>query len=261
MILKIILIIIVISNFVTIFFLYKKNIKNYLYKSKIKKIDTDGIHEIFNLKKISKNLKGPKKDVIVKSFSITLDNNIVGMTSDHEAWIIASLSKISKNIFEFGTCSGKTTYIMGLNSSDDTKITTLTLSPEEVKEISKKKEDNTISFRNIINESIYNKFLFSGEDVEKKIKVVFQNSLKFNHKEFKDKIDLIFIDGGHTYSVVKNDSEKSFDMISKNGIILWHDYVPGKQSTKDVVKYIHEISKNKKIYSIKGTTLAYFKNE
>ena len=74
-------------------------------------------------------------------------------------------------------------------------------------------------------------------------------------------MDLIFIDGGHTYSVVKNDSEKAFGMLSKNGIILWHDYVPGKQSAKDVVKYIHEISKNKEILNIKGTTLAYFKNE
>ncbi len=259
MILNIILIIFIILNLIIIFFLYKKNIKNYFYKSKIKKIDVTKIHEIFNLKEISKNLKGPKKDVIVKSFSISLGNNIVGMTSDHEAWIIASLSKISKNIFEFGTCSGKTTYIMGLNSSDDTKITTLTLHPEEVNEVLKKKEDNSVSFRNIINESIYSKFLFSGEDVEKKIKVIFQNSLEFNHKEYEKKIDLIFIDGGHTYSIVKNDSEKSFEMLSENGIILWHDYVPGKQSARDVVRYIHEISKNKEIYNIKGTTLAYFK--
>ena len=51
------------------------------------------------------------------------------MTSDHEAWIIASLSKISKNIFEFGTCSGKTTYIMGLNSNDETKITANLMGP------------------------------------------------------------------------------------------------------------------------------------
>ena len=115
MILKVIIIIIIISNLITIFFLYKKKIKNYLYKSKIKKIDITDIHEIFNLKEISKNLKGPKKDVIIKSFSISQSNNIVGMTSDQEAWIIASLSKISKNIFEFGTCSGKTTYLMGLN--------------------------------------------------------------------------------------------------------------------------------------------------
>ena len=261
MIFNICIVILVILNLVTIFFLYKKKIKNFVFKSKIKKINITDIHEIFNLKEISKNLKGPKKDVIIKSFSITPNNNVVGMTSDQEAWIISSLSKISKNIFEFGTCSGKTTYLMGLNSNADTKIISVTLSKNNVSDVSKKKEDNDISFRNIINESIYSKFLFSGEEVENKIKVIFQNSLEFNHQEYMGKMDLIFIDGGHTYSVVKNDSEKSFDMLSKNGIILWHDYVPGKQSAKDVVKYIHEISKNKKIFSINGTTLAYFKNE
>ena len=261
MIFNIFIVILVISNLVTIFFLYKKKIKNFVFKSKIKKINITDIHEIFNLKEISKNLKGPKKNVIIKSFSITPNNNVVGMTSDQEAWIISSLSKISKNIFEFGTCSGKTTYLMGLNSNADTKITSVTLSKNNVSDVLKKKEDNEVSFRNIINESIYSKFLFSGEEVENKIKVIFQNSLEFNHQEYMGKMDLIFIDGGHTYSVVKNDSEKSFDMVSKNGIILWHDYVPGKQSAKDVVKYIHEISKNKKIFSINGTTLAYFKNE
>ena len=261
MIFNILIVILIISNLLSIFFLYKKKIKNFVFKSKIKKIDITDIHKIFNLKEISKNLKGPKKDVIIKSFSITPNNNVVGMTSDQEAWIISSLSKISKNIFEFGTCSGKTTYLMGLNSNVDTKITSITLSKNNVSDVSKKKEDNDVSFRNIINESIYSKFLFSGEEVENKIKVIFQNSLEFNHQEYMGKMDLIFIDGGHTYSVVKNDSEKSFDMVSKNGIILWHDYVPGKQSAKDVVKYIHEISKNKKIFSINGTTLAYFKNE
>jgi len=261
MIFNILIVILIISNLLSIFFLYKKKIKNFVFKSKIKKIDITDIHKIFNLKEISKNLKGPKKDVIIKSFSITPNNKVVGMTSDQEAWIISSLSKISKNIFEFGTCSGKTTYLMGLNSNVDTKITSITLSKNNVSDVSKKKEDNDVSFRNIINESIYSKFLFSGEEVENKIKVIFQNSLEFNHQEYIGKMDLIFIDGGHTYSVVKNDSEKSFDMLSKNGIILWHDYVPGKQSAKDVVKYIHEISKNKKIFSINGTTLAYFKNE
>ena len=39
----------------------------------------------------------------------------------------------------------------------------------------------------------------------------------------------------HTYSVVKNDSEKSFDMLSSSGIILWHDYVPGKRGYHDLL--------------------------
>ena len=181
------------------------------------------------------------------------------MTSDYEGWILAVLSKNSNKIFEFGTCSGKTTYLMALNSPENAKIFSLTLNQEMTKNITKEKVDNKISFRNIINESIYEKFLFSGSNVEKKINVIFENSLNFNQSSYKH-FDLIFIDGGHTYSVVKNDSEKSFEMLNKNGLIFWHDYVPGKESAKDVVKYIHEIAKDKKIYHIKNTTLCFYKN-
>ena len=57
------------------------------------------------------------------------------------------------------------------------------------------------------------------------------------------------------------DSEKSFKMINSGGIILWHDYVPGKRSSMDVVKYINKISKNKNIKHINNTSLCYYKND
>jgi predicted O-methyltransferase YrrM len=256
-----IIIFLLITNFLLIYLLNKKRIKKFFSKSIIQEIDITDIHEVFHLKEISKNLRGPKDDVIIKSFSISPSNNIVGMTSDYEAWIISSFSKISKKIFEFGTCSGKTTYLMGLNSSDDTRIVSITLNPYDLNNIRKIDKDNKVSFRNIINESVYDKFLFSGKEVEKKIEIIFQNSLNFDYNKYKKEMDLIFIDGGHTYSVVKSDSEKSFEMINKNGIILWHDYVPGKRSSKDIVKYLNEISKQKKIYKIKHTSLCCFINK
>ena len=255
--------IIIISVFLNIFFLYflnKKKIKKILFTSKIRKIDVADVHEIFKLNKISNNLSGPKEEAIIKSFSISADNNIVGMTSEYEAWIIASLSKISQNIFEFGTCSGKTTYLMALNSNDNSKITSITLDPSEAISIAKRGNDNKVSLRNIKNESIYNNFLFSNTEVEKKINVIFQNSLELNEKKFEKKMDLIFIDGGHTYSIVKSDTEKAFKMLNSRGIILWHDYVPEKKSSKDVVRYIDEISKVKDIQNIKNTSICYFKN-
>jgi predicted O-methyltransferase YrrM len=258
--LLIIVFLLLILNFLLIYLLNKKKIKKFFNKTRIQEIDITDVHEIFHLKEISKNLKGPKDDVIIKSFSISPSNNVVGMTSDYEAWIISSLSKISKKIFEFGTCSGKTTYLMGLNSSSDASIVSITLNPNELDNIKKNDKDNKVSFRNIIHESVYEKFLFSGRDIEKKIKVIFKNSLNLEHSEYKNQMDLIFIDGGHTYSVVKSDSEKSFEMLNTNGIILWHDYVPGKSSAKDVVKYINEISKKKKIYKIKNTSLCFFMN-
>jgi len=261
MILSLIILFLIILNLLLIYLLNKKKIKKFFNKSKIEEIDITDVHKIFHLKEIAKNLKGPKEDVIVKSFSITPSNHIVGMTSDYEAWIISSLSKVSKKIFEFGTCSGKTTYLMGLNSSDDARIISITLSPDDIADFRKKANDNKVSFRNIINESVYTKFLFTEKEVEKKIKIIFQNSLNLEHNKYKNEMDLIFVDVGHTYSVVKNDSEKSFEMLNSNGIILWHDYVPGKRSAEDVVKYINEISKQKKIYKIKNTSLCVFMNK
>ena len=149
---------------------------------------------------------------------------------------------------------------MALNSNKDAKIISLTLGPDQVKNLNKENIDNKISFRNIINESIYEKFLFSGTDVENKINIIFEDSIKFDESKYINKFDLIFIDGGHTYSVVKNDTEKSFKMLNKNGIILWHDYVPGKQSAKNVVNYLNEISKEKNILNIRNTSLCVFRN-
>jgi hypothetical protein len=149
---------------------------------------------------------------------------------------------------------------MALNSEKNSKITSITLHPDEVASFSKKDKDNKVSFRNIKNESIYSNFLFSNTEVEEKIKVIFQNSLDFNEDKFKKKMDLIFIDGGHTYSVIKSDTEKAFEMLSSHGIILWHDYVPGKRSSKDVVRYINEIAKKKTIRLINNTSICYYKN-
>ena len=246
-------------NLILFYFLNKKKIKNFFYKSKIQSVELDHVDQIFLNNQIDKKLYGPKSEVIVKNFCIQGNNNIVGMTSDYEAWIISSLSKISNNIFEFGTCSGKTTYLMALNSPDNAKITTLTLNPQDLNKIERNKFDNKVSYRNIINESIYDKFLFSKTKYENKIEVIFQNSLHFDEKLFLNKYDLIFIDGGHTYSIVKSDSEKSFEMLKSRGIILWHDFVPGKESAKNVVNYINTISKEKKIFHINNTSLCYYR--
>ena len=256
-----IIILLIATNIITIYLLNRKEIKKYFAKSFIKSVNLEKVNKIFESEKISENLYGPKKEVIVKSFCVPSgDKDIVGKTSDYEAWILSSLSKISKNIFEFGTCSGKTTTLMALNSPNDSKIITLTLDSNQAKNLSLDKYDNKISIRNIINESNYNKFIFSGKEYENKISVMFMDSRKLNVDEYLNKFDLIFIDGGHTYSIIENDSIKAFKMIKAGGIILWHDYVPGKTSDKDVVKYLNKISKDKKIFHIENTSLCYFNN-
>ena len=258
---NLLIVLLVILNLVTIYLLNRKSIKRYFAKTLIKSVNLEKVNKIFESEKISENLYGPKNEVIVKSFCIPSgDKDIVGKTSDYEAWILSSLSKISKNIFEFGTCSGKTTTLMALNSPNDAKIITLTLNSNQAKNLDLDESDNKVSIRNIINESNYEKFIFSGKDCEKKISVMFMDSRELIIDKYLNTFDLIFIDGGHTYSIIKNDSDKAFKMVKKGGIVLWHDYVPGKTSDKDIVKYLNKISKDKKIFHIENTSLCYFNN-
>jgi predicted O-methyltransferase YrrM len=245
-------------NLFLIYYYNKRKVKNLFFKSQIQSVDLEKVHNIF-LPSENRKFKFPKEETIVNLFFINPSFNIVGMTQDYEAWILSSLAKLSKNIFEFGTCSGKTTTLFALNSPQDSKINTITLNPDHRSNLSFQQIDGKIASRNAVRESIYNEFIFSNMSIKNKINVIFQDSMQFNIDRYLNSMDLIFIDGGHNYTCVKNDSEKSFDMIKDGGYIFWHDYNVSKRSCRDVVKYIHEISKVKKIFHIKNTSLCYYK--
>ena len=250
----------IILNLLLIYYYNKKKIKNLFFKQKIKSLDLVEVNEIFLP---SKNLKYkfPKEDVVIKNFFINPSFQVVGMTSDYEAWILSCLAKTSKNIFEFGTCSGKTTALFALNSPSESRIYSVTLNPADLSSLSfEKNQDVKAALNNAKKESIYDQFIFTNMSIKNKINIIFEDSTRINVDKFENLMDLIFIDGGHNYSCVKNDSEKSFKMIKDEGYIFWHDYNVLKKSCKDVVKYIHEISKIKKIFHIKNTSLCYYKN-
>ena len=181
---KVLILISIIINILLILIINKKKIKGLVNKNKVQSVDLDKLNKIFINSKIDENLYGPQDEVIVKNFCIPSNNKIVGMTSNYEAWIISCLSKISNKIFEFGTCSGKTTYLMALNSPEDSEIISLTLKPENLENIEKNNQDNKISYRNIMNESIYKNFLFTGSKFENKIIVKEKTKIKKNFLSF-----------------------------------------------------------------------------
>ena len=247
-------------NLLIILYYNKKIIKNLFLKKKIKSVDLVEVNKIFLPSKNFK-FKFPKEDVVIKNFFIDPSFALVGMTSDYEAWILSCLAKSSKNIFEFGTCSGKTTALFALNSPLESKVYSITLNPADLPNLSLgNNRDVKAALNNAKKESIYDQFIFMNMSIKNKINLIFQDSTKFNVDKFENSMDLIFIDGGHNYSCVKNDSEKSFRMIKNEGYIFWHDYNVSKRSCRDIVKYIHEISKTKKIFHIKNTSLCYYKN-
>lgn len=185
---------------------------------------------------------------------------VPGGTSDAEAWILAVLAKSSKVMFEFGTCTGKTSYLWAKNSPADSKVYTLTLPPEKLVEYSDTKSDDSIATNNAMSESVFTKFLYTDTDVAHKVTQIFSDSKTYDETSLHNSCDLIFIDGSHAYSYIKSDSEKAFKMLKKGGLILWHDYDGVYRNNKDVYKYLNELSSTMKLHHVKGTTFVVYIN-
>ncbi|MBS1486708.1 MAG: class I SAM-dependent methyltransferase [Bacteroidetes bacterium] len=186
--------------------------------------------------------------------------HVPGGTSDTEAWVLSALAKKSDQIFEFGTCTGKTTYLLAKNSPTQARITTITLAPDQLNSYERSAGDSKKSTDDAVAESAFINFLYSGTPEEKKITQLFGDSKHFDEKPFAHQMNLIFVDGSHAYSYVLSDSEKAFNMVAPNGIILWHDY-RGTQDTADVFKAMNLLSKNKKLVHLKDTSLIAYRAE
>lgn len=241
-------------------FLLRKYLK---YKSRTKQ---EGLFGKWPIRQVSVDQLSPEFET--NQFGPTLKSevyfigrgtlNVPGGTSDTEAWILSVFAKKAKNIFEIGTCTGKTTYLFARNSPPDSIVTTITLSPEQLNEYKKGQSDNEKSSEDAVSESAFDNFLYSGTLAENKVVQLFGDSKELDVSPYLGKMDLIFVDGSHAYSYVLNDSEKAFSMIAPSGIILWHDY-RGPFDTVDVFKALNKLSEERSLVHIQGTSLVAYK--
>ena len=78
----------------------------------------------------------------------------------------------------------------------------------------------------------------------------------FNLKNTQKKYDLIYIDGSHHYDDVIQDANNSFNVLNKNGIIIFDDFLKKyyKDLTKDpilaVLNFINQNKQNIKIINV-----------
>jgi predicted O-methyltransferase YrrM len=183
---------------------------------------------------------------------------VPGGTSDAEAWVLATLAKKARRIFEFGTCTGKTTYLVARNSPPDASITTITLAPDQTGDYTREEGDNRRNIKAALRESRLTHFLYNGTPVEPKVKQLFGDSKAFDETPFLNSCDLIFVDGSHAYSYVLSDSQKALRMLKPGGVILWHDYVGPEE--EGVFRGMNDLAKDLPLVHVDGTTfIAYRK--
>jgi len=180
-------------------------------------------------------------------------SGIPGGTSDTEAWILAVLATRSKAMFEFGTCTGKTTYLWARNAPASAKVVTITLAPDQVNTYHGDSSDDARDTRHALKESAYETFYYSGTEVESRIEQLFGDSKAFDESQHRDRYDLIFVDGSHAHSYVLSDSQKALKMCAPGGLILWHDYA-GSRHSPGVYHALNELSATVPLVHVAGTT-------
>lgn len=171
--------------------------------------------------------------------------------SPMECAALAALAKMigATRVFEFGTYKGVSTTQLALNVDNGGMVFTLDL-PEDHPAYSlpiPKPEERQIAAEG-------GKGILIPRDLLDRVTFLKSDSATFDVTPYLETMDLVFVDGAHSYEYVKNDTEKGWQMLRPGGILAWHDCTP---SHRDVVKYIKESGHS--VQLVAGTALAFYK--
>ena len=169
---------------------------------------------------------------------------------------IDTLSRLAKylhpaRIFEIGTFTGNTTLHLALNTDSECRIHTLDLPWSDIDHVKFSVEGQESHIKkNVIGEC------FLSHPVRPRIDIHLGDSATFDYSRFAEQMDLVFVDGSHTYDCVASDTANAFSMLSPNGVIIWHDFL--NIYHQDVTRFLFELAERCKVFHIRGTNLALY---
>lgn len=181
---------------------------------------------------VSVNIYAQSKSLLEDNFS----QNTNYLVSPQELYTLATMVKFlnPKTVFEFGTYKGWTLANIHSNMDASSSAYSIDLSPR------------------LPNDPFVKSHLDASN-----VKILTGNTYTYDFSPYEGKMDFIFVDGGHDYETVKNDSGKALKMVSDKGVIVWHDY--NKEVHPGVYRYLMELSQTLPIIAIGSTSMAIYK--
>ena len=113
-------------------------------------------------------------------------------TTDREPWILCMLAKGSETVFEFGTASGKTVYLLARNAIRTANVITLTLPPDKLDLYHHEGGDSSRARKVALAESRQQIFVYRGAEVEPRITQLFGDSKALDTAPYRSRCDLVF---------------------------------------------------------------------
>ncbi|NLD90526.1 MAG: class I SAM-dependent methyltransferase [Lentisphaerae bacterium] len=148
--------------------------------------------------------------------------DVEGNITPAELMILAALVKQRGPAvcFEIGTFDGRTTENIAANQPVDGQCYTLDLPLDGA---------DRAALPLASGDKTYIKKPVSGARMSKqaqsgRITQLYGDSGTFDFSPYYGKVDLMFIDGSHSYEYVLSDTEAAWKMVTPGGLILWHDY-------------------------------------
>ncbi len=161
-----------------------------------------------------------------------------GNVTGYELLVISQLvaARQPKACFEIGTFDGRTTLNLAANSAPNGQVYTLDLPPEDLNKTGLSIASGDETF--IRKEASGTRF--AGCPQASRITQLYGDSATFDFSPYEGRMDLVFVDGAHSYDYLKNDTEVALRLLKpEGGMILWHDY--GSVYWKDLTRAINEL--------------------
>lgn len=135
-----------------------------------------------------------------------------------ERFCVAALAMTRdvKSIFEFGTYDGATALLLA-RSAPASEVVTLDLPPSLARDAGDISEQQLT-----VAGGVGSKFQDAPEG--ERITQLFGDSRTYDFGRFRASMDLVLVDGGHSYECVRSDSENALDMLAPGGMVVWDDY-------------------------------------
>jgi len=158
-------------------------------------------------------------------------------------------------VFEFGTYRGSTTLAMALNGPDRTEILTLDLEPAL-----------RATHRHGMGVGIPDfpvGLAFRARPESRRIHQLFGDSRTFDFSPLASSVDLVFIDGDHTFEFASHDTQMALRILRPGGTIVWDDYRWGERHPEcaGVTRCVNELSTSRRCAVLKGTRFAIFRDD
>jgi hypothetical protein len=172
-------------------------------------------------------------DTVIKGWPVRLDPLVL-------AALATNLE--CRTFFEIGTFRGRTTWTVVHNNPRIRAFSLDLPRPGAVKDAALELTDLHLF------ESWRRGEAITGTPEAERITLLTGDSARFDYGPWRAQIDLVYIDGSHSYSYVQSDTEAALELLSPAGTVVWDDwYYPG------VWKCLQEIGRSLPLYLIANT--------